>query len=455
MSAMKSTIVFIMLLVPSLCDDHPNDGSTTLPPIPDFGSPEEFLKEVNEYRAKFAKEHKIPNMYKLAWSNELVGQIANIYGASGNTNLLDKHVLFSINSYRNVTRTIYVAYEPELRNPLKTFTGCAPHFSTVDSWYLYCLIGFGSGLESGYVEPGEAGSRCPPRFKGENGLCVPVDPSKHTFWGTKEGLLEDVNYMRRTYAKKYRIPNMHQLTWNESLVVILKALDLKLDGFGYLHSNDSSWDGFGKNWRITELVSFSAAVPTIDEAVGTEPFAQKELWEYPTSLIRVKEENVTVEQMIHPLQTSIGCMKKEREKRGEKYVLTACLLGNIGQWPSDWKIDANSTKIPGSECMDGYFNDDGLCVVAPPTTTPGPTTPTTPEATTTPKTTEKTTPNESETVPATAMKPEASDEKKKKEGASVEEDAELEPGQEALESSVTTRIYSYEPWIFMIICLLS
>ena len=36
-------IVFIMLFVPSLCED---------PPEPDWGSPEEFLKEVNEYRAK-------------------------------------------------------------------------------------------------------------------------------------------------------------------------------------------------------------------------------------------------------------------------------------------------------------------------------------------------------------------------------------------------------------------
>ena len=86
-------------------------------------------------------------------------------------------------------------------------------------------------------------------------------------------------------------------------------------------------------------------------------------------------------------------------------------------------------------------------------TTPGPTTSTTPEATTTPKTTLKTTPKEAETVPAISKKPVASDEKEKEE-ASVEEDAELEPGQEALESSVTTRIYSYGPWILMIICLL-
>ncbi|EGT51929.1 hypothetical protein CAEBREN_02809 [Caenorhabditis brenneri] len=55
MLTMNPIIVFIMLFVPSLCED---------PPEPDFGSPEEFLKEVNEYRAKFAKEHKIPNMYK-------------------------------------------------------------------------------------------------------------------------------------------------------------------------------------------------------------------------------------------------------------------------------------------------------------------------------------------------------------------------------------------------------
>ncbi|EGT45264.1 hypothetical protein CAEBREN_14578 [Caenorhabditis brenneri] len=285
-----------MLLVPSLCDNPPNDGSTTLPPMPDMGSPEEFLKEVNEYRAKFAREHHISNMYKLAW--------------------------------------------------------------------------------------------------------------------------------------------------NESLVEVLKSLDLKIGSVGifqvsseYLSSSDSSWDGFGNNWRITELVSFSAAVVAIDEDVHSKSVLNRK--------IKGKEENIDTDEMIHPLQTSIGCMKKEREKNGEKYVLTACLLGNMGQWPTDFKLDANSKKIPGSECMDGYVNDDGLCVLAPPMTTPRPT-----EAHTSPKD------RATEAVPAIPKNPDALDEKEK-EGASVEKDAELKPGQEALESSsVTTRNYSYGLLILMFICLL-
>ena len=44
-----------MLFALSLCDDPPKLD----------GTPEEFLKEVNEYRAKFAKKHRIPNMYKM------------------------------------------------------------------------------------------------------------------------------------------------------------------------------------------------------------------------------------------------------------------------------------------------------------------------------------------------------------------------------------------------------
>ncbi|EGT45249.1 hypothetical protein CAEBREN_25525 [Caenorhabditis brenneri] len=285
------------------------------------------------------------------------------------------------------------------------------------------------------------------------------DPPKPDL-GSPEEFLKELNEYRAKFAREHRIPNMYKLTWNESLVQVLKSLDLKKtyvgerDIYEYLSSSDSSWDGVGKHWRITdELMSFSAAIVAIDEAVHTK-FVLNRHPERLTQTRGKQEEPITAKEMIHPLQTSIGCMEKERKESYAKFKLVACLLGNMGQWPSDWKLDVNS-KIPGSECMNGYVNDDGLCVVPPPTTTPGPTTTTTPEATTTPKTTEKTTPKEAETVPATPMKPEASVEKKEKEGASSEENASLEPGQEALESSVTTRIYSYGPWIFMIICLLS
>ncbi|CAL2047138.1 unnamed protein product [Caenorhabditis brenneri] len=453
MLTLKPIIVLIMLFAPCL----------SMPPVNltkvDWEYPEEFLKEVNELRAKFAKEHRIPNMYKLFWSNELAdvaGDISRIH--------IDGYRHFSIDSYRNVTEDIekevnilkekiddikYVDASSipdlktrniELLNPLQEFVGGASLYDNNDNSDIqFCSMGFAKTVNFWYSNHGEAASRCPSRFKAEDGLCVPVDLSKHTFWGTEDQLLEDVNYMRRKYAKEFGIPNMHQLTWNDSLVEVLKTLDLKkgVAGVmtdGYLSSSDSSWDGVGNNWRITELPSFSAAVAGIDETVHRKFVLNRET---EKMIIRGKIEGTDADEMIHPLQTSIGCMRKERN-------LIACLLGNVGQWPSDWKIDANSKKIPGSDCMDGYVNDDGLCVLAPPTTTPGPTT-RTPEAHTSPKD------GATEAVPAIPKKPDASEEKEK-EGASVEEDAELEPGQEALESS--TRTYSYGPWLLVFTCFL-
>ncbi|CAL2047137.1 unnamed protein product [Caenorhabditis brenneri] len=387
MSAMKPIIVFIMLLVPSLCDGI-FPPIPTAPPEPDFGSPEEFLKEVNEIRAKIAKEYKIPNMYKLVWSNELVEQLNY---SSDAARLKDGADELFIRSYRKQAELIDAAIKKYkdldqirmsikapvlLISPLDTFIGCTPYWDALREWQLRCLMGFIENFGFRYADPGEAGSQCSSRFKAEDGLCVPKDPSKHTFWGTEEGLLEDVNYMRRKYAKKFGIPNMHQLTWNESLVEVLKSLDLKRAQVGiilnkYLSSSDSSWDGFGNNWRITELMSFSASVLTIDQAVLDRYVLNRSIWK--TMIRGEKEESATAEEMIHPLQTSIGCMKKERELNGRFFnILTACLLGNIGQWPSDWKLDVNSTKIPGSECMERYVNDDGLCSIPLPTSAPPP-----------------------------------------------------------------------------------
>ncbi|CAL2047142.1 unnamed protein product [Caenorhabditis brenneri] len=440
MLTMSPLIVFIMLLVPSLCEDPPTTTSE-----PDLGSPEEFLKEVNEYRAKFAKERKIPNMYKVTLLTE-----TRLEPSRGR--LSDTNRYFSIHSYHNMTEKISnegingefkeeldankIKYVRSLRfrylellNPLHAFIECSLTGSQILEEQIECRMRSSGHLNFWYANPGEAGSRCPPRFKGEDGLCVPMDPSKHTFWGTKEEFMEDVNYMRRKYAKEFGIPNMHQLTWNESLTAILDPLTVTLGivklcdacsgHWGYLgpKENSSFWVGFQSNWRITELRSFSAAVPFIDEDVHRQIVRGK---------LRNQGNSESGLELIHPLQTSIGCMEKrikvdENDKKSKATELLACLVGNMGQWPTDWKIDVNSTKIPGSECMDGYVNDDGLCVLAPPITAPEP-------------------------VPNTPKNPVTSEEKKKKEG-----DAEKE---EKLESSVITRIYSYGLLILMFIRLL-
>ncbi|EGT45275.1 hypothetical protein CAEBREN_13706 [Caenorhabditis brenneri] len=266
-------------------------------------------------------------------------------------------------------------------------------------------------------------------------------------WNSPEEFLKDVNEYRARYARERNVPNMYKLTWNESLVEIIKNLNMDsnyIDNSDISHfpaDNSSSWDGFAKFWRLTELRSFFAALGSIDDSVHLHLINH-----YPQRGMEIRGNSEVCEpvELFHPLQTSIGCMRKERTKYGQKWELVVCLTGNMGQWPSFYlmQFDANSTKIPGSECMDGFVNDDGLCVLATPTTTPGPT-----EAHTLPKD------GTTEAVPAIPKKPDASEEKEK-EGVSVGEDAELEPGQEALESSVTTRIYSYGPWILMIICLL-
>ncbi|EGT45268.1 hypothetical protein CAEBREN_06032 [Caenorhabditis brenneri] len=85
---MKIIIILVMLLVPSHCDDTSDDydyGPPTDLPVTDWGSPEEFLKEVNDYRAKYAKENRIPNMYKLTWNETLLEALKTLDWDDGST----------------------------------------------------------------------------------------------------------------------------------------------------------------------------------------------------------------------------------------------------------------------------------------------------------------------------------------------------------------------------------
>ncbi|CAL2047144.1 unnamed protein product [Caenorhabditis brenneri] len=422
--------IIIVLFELSMCDDFGIDVTPgPEPPAEHWGYYDDFVKDINEFRAKFAKEYNIPDMYKLYWSEELVKHEMK-WTPNGEHDISETCRPVLMDSYKGTVDRIakdverlkeYLKSESirynqdyfdlktgdnydnlEFLNPFQKFLGCHP--TTYDfrnlvlnirHWHLVCCLGPSYSINFWHPKPvGGAATQCQPRFKAENGLCVPVDPSEHTFWGTKEFFLEDLNYMRRKYSKELGIPNMHHVTWNETLVEILKPLNMTREY--HFASNNSDWIGYQNSWSITYIPTYASVANAIEEAVNRYLIMHAIRRNfYITRKKRVLDSPV---ELIHPLQTQIGCMVKEHSNFEYNETVVFCLLGNEGQWPPGWtslpeenqfrrvpdfKYDVNSTKIPGSECMDGYVNDDGLCVVAPPPTSapkPVPNVPKKPEA---------------------------------------------------------------------------
>ncbi|CAL2034625.1 unnamed protein product [Caenorhabditis brenneri] len=151
---------------------------------------------------------------------------------------------------------------------------------------------------------------------------VEPDPEQAEF-------IENVNKLRRKSAIEYGISNMHELTYNRSLAQIAGSQNYKTSGYLFtnLPINDKIWDTFVEN-----VLTFKQLDSQTREIYGKDP--QKNLVWY----------------FANPSQTKIGCAKSSNR--------IVCVFGSH-KVLSGWE---NPDKNPGSECMQGYDNSDGLCV---------------------------------------------------------------------------------------------
>ena len=59
--------------------------------------------------------------------------------------------------------------------------------------------------------PASPGSKCYKRYKNIDGLCVPENPDQEFYYSSPQNFLEDFNDLRREYANRFNVPNMHEL----------------------------------------------------------------------------------------------------------------------------------------------------------------------------------------------------------------------------------------------------
>ncbi|PIC31505.1 hypothetical protein B9Z55_012185 [Caenorhabditis nigoni] len=213
---------------------------------------EEYLKELNELRRNAAKKYQIPNMYKLFWNDTLAEESLRdnyrgiwatrrkTYRDSDpltedrdlNSDLAEDNRAALVEEYKKEEDL----HELEILTPGQQKIGCIEWDK--EPYETYCFLEPEGSGNSWNIPQGDPGSDCAQGFENDDGLCSPEiepTPTAHatgtTFTRTtKEEYLKDLNELRREVAKKYRIPNMYELFWDN--VAAEEALVTDKDGLG-------------------------------------------------------------------------------------------------------------------------------------------------------------------------------------------------------------------------------
>ncbi|EFO96318.1 hypothetical protein CRE_14474 [Caenorhabditis remanei] len=333
-----------------------------------------FIDGINEVRKKYADKFNVPNMHKLTWSKELLGVLESLnltngvptstmnfrywilpafqYNSSSEFETSLENYYFSKNSngrrdfLESGAETSLGALEFLI--PRQKVIACAAK-NVNEEYKKVCLIG-PSGTPRMFATNTASVTQdltqklgCSANYKLEDGLCVSEDPEELSYFGNSEEFLNAVNAIRKKFANKEHIPNMHELTWKQSLVTTADSLTWP----------DDSWTCARHVWRYVPTF-YNGIAEAIEEEVHhmlTE-LSHKEFLEF----LKHGNENghVGILELLNPLQTQIGCVSKQ--KVNDPFVL--CLLGNEGVFKY-W--DLKSKQIPGSDCELGYIDQEGLC----------------------------------------------------------------------------------------------
>ncbi|PIC30145.1 hypothetical protein B9Z55_021488 [Caenorhabditis nigoni] len=151
---------------------------------------------------------------------------------------------------------------------------------------------------------------------------VSLDPDQKIF-------IEKLNNLRTKYIKL--TSEMHELEWSPNLQNVLTNLEL-----------DRIPEESERNWRFTMISGYQNGIEELRNSTKKEvkTSQSKTIWYKPFF------------EHIMPYQKSVACAKKEKLLGNFKIL---CLFG-----PESVYREVK-TGAPGSNCSDGYQNDNGMC----------------------------------------------------------------------------------------------
>ncbi|PIC49297.1 hypothetical protein B9Z55_007952 [Caenorhabditis nigoni] len=318
-----------------------------------LGTPETYMKKLNEIRRKLAEEKGMGNMHEMSWSAGLANLAENLEWDDSNPPSGDEFISFRSDNYRNLPEILErmsneylekgedekkeflegnnsTKWVLSLISPFQQFLGCSKKYSLQDT-HILCLIGpqLELKLESDSTSECELGFE-----KSENSsFCAfkKSDSVEVTYLGHPEEFVENLNVLRRKYSEKYNVPDMNQLIWTPELWKTAESLTWP---------NTSKWEDLNKKYRYTVIQSYRNPIEFLEELSDED---------------HEHSENHRDLEFMVPGQKMIGCsIKMENSKN---FIL--CLIGPQGNYIL-W--DQKSEKSPGSECSNRSKNVDGLCI---------------------------------------------------------------------------------------------
>ncbi|CAO4367689.1 unnamed protein product [Caenorhabditis nigoni] len=166
--------------------------------------------------------------------------------------------------------------------------------------------------------------------------------------GTPEKMMAEINEFRRNYSKEYNISNMHKLTWDEDLVEVVKSMNL---------TNDDYLEYMGP-WAFMKTENYEKAGESMKFYLGmytkSNEADRNEVFDNVYSSFHILN-------LVAPLQTLIGCEPVSVYFDRIFFDRINCVFAFRNKLEM-FNVDPPFIGVPGSECMERYENDEGVCV---------------------------------------------------------------------------------------------
>ncbi|CAO4367685.1 unnamed protein product [Caenorhabditis nigoni] len=358
-----------------------------------LGNQEDFIKDVNEYRRRLAKEYNTRAMFELYHSKDLetmlsvldwdvswpLARVSYRYLRFRSFNSVFDKIpgQFSdlkklsqkerrVNVYETKTSAGYL----ELLEPQQHLIACALKKSKNYPFegseeFVVCALGpmgememwglteiFHTNLAAACGDSSHFYQRSglPQKFVPNDGLCSKTPDTKLSYFGNRRFFMEQANLVRKDRARRYALPRFMKLLWDSDLVEEAKKLPFDSANPPQLTDKPFRWFKIPHyHFHADDIKGeFFDRITYADKAKMAE-------W-----IEKMKPTSIGILELFGEGQEKIGCTR--RNTSAEMFYL--CLLGPEPRFtliPLEKEYKRGLPKKEGRDCPSGTWSDGGLC----------------------------------------------------------------------------------------------